>query len=181
MYQVGRSDALKSETMPKKNQSNTVTGTSKTAVDVLLAEDVNSLGQQGQIVRVKPGFARNFLLPQGLATVATEHNKRRVELHKQRVEKQHADHLLALKSLAHSISKYSVTLEAKANDEGQLYGSIGASDIAESLQGASFAVQASHIKLEGPLKQHGLYTVNVQLHESVTAELKVWVVPAAVG
>jgi len=167
--------------MPKKHRSNTVTGTSRTSVDVLLAEDVDPLGQQGQIVRVKPGFARNFLLPQGLATVATEHNKRMVELHKQRVEKQQVEHLQALKSLAHSVSKYSVTLEAKANDDGLLYGSIGASDIAASLQAASFDVQASHIRLEGPLKQHGLYTVNVQLHESVTAELKVWVVPAAVG
>ena len=170
---------MKPEIMPKKRQSNSVTGTSKTSVDVLLAEDVETLGEQGQIVRVKPGYARNYLLPHGLATVATDHNKRMVELHKQRVEKQRADQLLALKSLAHSLSKYSVTLEAKANEEGLLYGSIGSSDIADSLQAASFDVQASHIKLEGPLKQHGLYTVNVQLHESVTAELKVWVVPAA--
>lgn len=156
-----------------------VTGSTRSSVEVLLVENVEHLGTQGEIVRVKPGFARNYLVPQGLATVATDHNKRMVERHQQRVAEVEASRLRSLKDMADAIGKYSVTLEANAMEDGQLYGSIVAQDIAKSLKSASFDVSADNVRLEGPLKELGMYTVAVHLHEKVRTEVKVWVVPAA--
>ncbi|MCH8828757.1 MAG: 50S ribosomal protein L9, partial [Planctomycetes bacterium] len=81
-------------------------------------------------------------------------------------------------NLAEAIGKYSVTLEANANPDGQLYGSIVAEDISKSLKAAGYAVEPEHIQLEGPLKELGMYTIAVQLHEKVQTDVKVWVVPA---
>ena len=81
--------------------------------------------------------------------------------------------------LADTVSKYSVTLEANANEEGHLYGSILAGDISKSLKDAGYAVDVEHIRLDGPLKELGMYTVKLQLHPDVSSEVKVWVVPAS--
>lgn len=156
-----------------------VGGSSNTSVEVLLAESVEKLGQQGEIVRVKPGYARNYLLPHGLATVATANNKKMVERHKVRLAALQAERIKQLRSRADALAKYSVTLEANANDEGHLYGSILGGDIAKALAAAGHDVEAEHIRLEGPLKELGMYTVKVELHPQVKSEVKVWVVPAA--
>lgn len=152
---------------------------SRRSVELLLTEDVAALGKQGEIVQVRAGYARNFLLPQGLATVATEHNKRMVEKHRVKLADLAKERLAELKKLADAISKYSVTIEAHANEEGHLYGSIGATDISKSLRSASFDVAPDCVRLEGPLKELAMYTVKIQLHEEVATEVKVWVVPAA--
>ncbi|MBI3866693.1 MAG: 50S ribosomal protein L9 [Planctomycetia bacterium] len=152
---------------------------SRRSVELLLAEDVPALGKQGEIVQVRAGYARNYLLPQGLATVATDHNKRMVEKHRVKLEEIAKERLADLKKLADAISKYSVTIEAHANEEGHLYGSIGAADISKSLRSASFDVAPDCVRLEGPLKELAMYTVKVQLHADVATEVKVWVVPAA--
>ncbi|MGQ0635926.1 MAG: 50S ribosomal protein L9 [Planctomycetaceae bacterium] len=152
---------------------------SRRSVELLLAEDVPALGQQGEIVQVRAGYARNYLLPQGLATVATEHNKRMVEKHRERLGELTKQKLVQLKKLAEAVSKYSVTIEAHANEEGHLYGSIGAADISKSLKTAGYDVTADQVRLEGPLKELAMYTVKVQLHPEVETEVKVWVVPAA--
>src|SRR5438552_16261292 len=99
------------------------------SVELMLTEDVPALGKQGEIINVRAGYARNYLLPQGLATVATEHNKRMVEKHRVKLDELAAKKLGDLKKLGEAISKYSVTIEAQANEEGHLYGSIGAGDI----------------------------------------------------
>jgi len=152
---------------------------SRRVVELLLAEDVPALGKQGDIVEVRPGYARNFLLPQGLATVATEHNKKMVEVHRLRLAELHKQKLKQLRSLADSVSKYSVTLEANANEEGHLYGSIGANDISKALRAASFEILPDNVRLDGPLKVLGLYTVRIHLHNEVETDVKVWVVPAS--
>ncbi|HXY33486.1 MAG TPA: 50S ribosomal protein L9 [Planctomycetaceae bacterium] len=162
-----------------KGNSAAVSGSSRASIDVLLTEDVASLGSQGDIVRVKPGYARNFLLPQGLATVATEQNKQMVQKHKLRVAELQQQRLKQLRGQADAVSKYSVTLEANANKEGHLYGSIVAADISKALKSAGYSVEPDHIKLEGPLKELGMYTVRVELHAEVKTEVKVWVVPSA--
>lgn len=154
---------------------------SKRSVELLLAEDVAALGKQGEIVQVRRGYARNFLLPQGLATVATESNKRQVEKHRKNLAELAKKKIADLKKLAETISKYSVTIEAQANEEGHLYGSIGANDISKQLVAAGYAVDADHVRLEGPLKELAMYTVKIQLHPDVETEVKVWVVPAARG
>ena len=153
--------------------------TRRRSVELLLAEDVPALGRQGDIVQVRAGYARNYLLPQGLATVASEHNKRMVEKHRVKLGELAKQRLQELKKLADAISKYSVTIEAHANEEGHLYGSIGAADISKSLRGASFDVAPECVKLEGPLKELAMYTVKIQLHPEVETEVKVWVVPTA--
>ncbi|MEX1230353.1 MAG: 50S ribosomal protein L9 [Planctomycetaceae bacterium] len=159
--------------------ANNQLGVSRKTIEVLLAENVDQLGEQGEIVRVRKGYARNFLLPQGLATVATENNKRMVERHRQKLVEIQAERLKALRDQAVAISKYSVTIEANANAEGHLYGSILAHDISKSLVAAGYAIDADHIRLEGPLKELGMYTVKLELHPEVKTEVKVWVVPAA--
>src|SRR4051812_22544311 len=114
--------------MVMKGKRAGVAGSTRASIEVLLAEDVKSLGEQGDIVRVKPGYARNFLLPNGLATVATEHNKKMVERHRQKLKALQADQVKQIRNDADAISKYSVTLEANANADGHLYGSILAVD-----------------------------------------------------
>jgi large subunit ribosomal protein L9 len=165
--------------MPLKPKTRIRSKDRRGGVELLLAENVPSLGQQGDIVRVKPGYARNYLLPYGYATVATEANKRRVELHRQRQEELAAKRLKDIKKIADDVSKYSVTIEANANDQGHLYGSVLPADISKSLRSAGFPVDADHVKLEGALKELGMYTVKLHLHPEVETEVKVWVVPAA--
>lgn len=147
--------------------------------EVLLAENVTALGKQGEIVRVRPGYARNYLLPQGLATIATIQNKRRVELHKQRQEEARKNLLKSFKELAERVGKYSVTIEANANKDGHLYGSILGHEISAQLKTAGFEVAPDHVRLEGPLKETGMYTVKVHFATDIEADVKVWVVPKA--
>lgn len=165
--------------MARKKRSSGVAGTTKTSVDILLVEDVDPLGKHSEIVRVKPGYARNFLLPQGLATVASESGRRQVQRHRQRIAERKAARLAGFKQLAESVSKYSVTLEANANTEGHLYGSIVARDVSDALKAGDYPVEPDQVRLEGPLKELGMYTVRIRLHEQVETDIKVWVVPAA--
>lgn len=147
-------------------------------IELLLIQSVDHLGSQGDVVEVKAGFANNYLLPQGLATVATDHHKRMVDKHRAKLEAIEQARLAGIKQQAAEITRQSVTIEANANDEGHLYGSVGASEIIDALKTQEITLSTEQIKLEGPLKELGLYTVNVQLHPSVSTELKVWVVPA---
>jgi large subunit ribosomal protein L9 len=148
-------------------------------VQLLLIQSVDHLGKQGDIVEVKPGYASNYLLPQGLATLASDHHRRMVEKHRAKLMEIEKARLATLRGLADNIAKQSITIEANANDEGHLYGSVGPSDIAAALKQAGFTVTFDQIRLAGPLKELGLYTVKVHLHQEIEADLKVWVVPSA--
>ena len=167
--------------MPRKNRIKKIPGTRRRMSELLLAENVTSVGAQGEIVRVRAGYARNYLVPQGLATIATDENKAAVEEHKKAQAAARKDQVKSLRDLAESVGKYSVTLEAHANKEGHLYGSILAADISAQLKTANFQIEPSQVRLEGPLKETGMYTVKVQLDPEVEAEVKVWVVPKAGG
>ncbi len=147
-------------------------------IELLLIQSVEHLGRQGDVVEVRPGYANNYLLPQGLATIATDHHKRMVEKHRAKLEAIEQARLSGLRSLGDTIARQSVTIEANANDEGHLYGSVGATDIVTALKAQEIHLTPAQVKLEGPLKELGLYTVKIQLHPSVVSELKVWVVPA---
>src|SRR5436190_6252096 len=146
-------------------------------VQLLLIQSVDHLGKQGDVVTVKRGYALNYLLPQGLATVATDHHRRMVEKHRARLQEIEKARLATLRQLAEAIGKQSVTIEANANEEGHLYGSVNANEIAAALKGAGFHITTDQVRLEGPLKELGLYTVKIHLHAEIDAELKVWVVP----
>lgn len=144
----------------------------------MLIHSVDHLGKQGEVVEVRPGYAKNYLLPHGLATIATEHHKRMVEKHRAKLESIEKERLAGIRKIADDIARQSVTIEANANDEGHLYGSVGQAEIAAGLKAQGFSVSADQIKLEGALKELGLYNVAVRLHPSVETELKVWVVPS---
>jgi large subunit ribosomal protein L9 len=148
-------------------------------VELLLIHSVEDLGAQGEVVEVRRGYASNYLIPQGLATFATDHHKRMVDKHKVKLQALERARLAGLREEANEISKQSVTIEARATNEGHLYGSVGATEIAAALKNVDITVSPEHVKLEGPLKELGLYTVKIRLASEVEAELKVWVVPSA--
>jgi large subunit ribosomal protein L9 len=150
-------------------------------VQLLLIQSVDHLGKQGDVVSVKRGYALNYLLPQGLATVATGHHKRMVDKHRARLQEIEKARLASLRQLSEAIAKQSVTIEANANEEGHLYGSVNANEIAAALKAAGFHITTDQVRLEGPLKELGLYTVKIHLHAELDAELKVWVVPTVVN
>lgn len=146
-------------------------------IELLLVQSVENLGRPGDVVEVKPGYAVNYLLPYGLATIATDHHKRMVEKHRARLlELEKARHA-KLRALAEELGRLSVTIEANANDEGHLYGSVGAPEIVVSLKRQSINLHADQVRLKGPLKELGLYTVRVHLGQEIESDLKVWVVP----
>jgi large subunit ribosomal protein L9 len=147
-------------------------------VQLLLIQNVAHLGKQGDVVEVRPGYANNYLLPQGLATVATGHHRRMVEKHRAALAEIERQRLATLHDLSEALSRHSVTIEANANDEGHLYGSVGATEIVSALKQHNFTIDKDQVRLVGPLKELGLYTVKIHLHEGIDAELKVWVVPA---
>lgn len=146
-------------------------------IELLLIQSVDHLGKQGDVVSVKPGFARNYLLPQGLAAIATDHHKRMIEKHKARLQEIQNQRLAGLRTLGDQLARQSITIEANANDEGHLYGSVGAADIVAALKRNDVTVTSDQVRLKGPLKELGLYTVNIHLGHEIEAELKVWVVP----
>jgi large subunit ribosomal protein L9 len=147
-------------------------------VELLLIQAVDHVGAQGDVVEVKRGYAMNFLLPQGLATIATDHHKRMVEKHKARLQEIQNARMAGLRNLAVELGKQSITIEANANDEGHLYGSVGASEIVAALKRNEVTITADQVRLKGPLKELGLYTVNIHLGHDIEGELKVWVVPS---
>ena len=146
-------------------------------IELLLIQSVDHLGKQGDVVEVKRGYAMNFLLPQGLATMATDHHKRMVDKHRARLQAIQNERLAGLRKFADDIGKQSITIEANANDEGHLYGSVGAADIVKALKQQGHTLTADQVRLKGPLKELGLYTVLIHLGQEIEGELKVWVVP----
>ncbi len=135
------------------------------------------LGQAGDLVKVRPGFARNYLVPQGLATFATQSNLRMVEKHRQRLKELEAARRADLQSLAAQIAQRSLTIEANANAEGHLYGSVNAEQIAAALRNEGFPIDPENVRIEGPLKELGLYSIKLHLAQDIASEVKLWVVP----
>jgi large subunit ribosomal protein L9 len=146
-------------------------------IELLLIQSVDHLGKQGDVVAVRRGFAMNYLLPQGLATVATEHHKRMVDKHKARLQAIQNQRLAGLRQVAEQLAKQSITIEANANDEGHLYGSVGAIEIVKALKQHDITITPDQVRLKGPLKELGLYTVLIHLGQEIEGDLKVWVVP----
>ncbi len=147
-------------------------------IELLLVQTVEHLGRQGDVVEVRPGYAHNYLLPQGLATIASEHHKRMVEKHRAQLAEVEKARLADLQAAANRLASQAVTIEANANDEGHLYGSVGAVEIVNALKRNNITVAQDQVRLTGPLKELGLYTVKVHVGHEIDAELKVWVVPS---
>ena len=146
-------------------------------MQVLLTHAVPHFGQPGDLVKVRPGFARNYLLPQGLATFATPNNLRVVEKHRERLRQLDIARRADLVNLGAQIAQRSITIEANANAEGHLYGSVNADQIAAALAADNFPIETENVRIEGPLKELGLYTIKLHLGQDVNTEVKLWVVP----
>jgi large subunit ribosomal protein L9 len=145
-------------------------------MDVILREDVEKLGAAGDVVTVKDGYARNYLLPRGLAYPATDGNKRRLAAEqKSRVRRADAE-VARAGELATRLEAVSLSFTMKAGEGDKLFGSVTSADIAERLKGEGFEVDKKTVELHEPIKALGVYKVPVRLHADVKPEIRVWVV-----
>lgn len=148
----------------------------KTTIQIVLQDDVEHLGRCGELVRVKPGYARNYLLPRGLAAVATRGSVAQIE-HARAVALKRAAKLSAdAQSAAAKLSTVTVEITAKAGESGKLFGSVGAKDIAAALEAKGVEVDRKKIALDEPIKDLGEHDVTIKLGYEVTATIKVTVV-----
>src|SRR5580692_4172785 len=145
-------------------------------MDVILREDVEKLGTRGQLVKVAPGYARNFLLPNKMAVAATESNKKIVEQERQAYLRREAKVESEAAELAKLVGAVSITISQKAGENDQLFGSVTSKDIAEALEKQGYTIERRKIVLEEPIKTLGEFKVPVKLHREVTAEVTVHVV-----
>lgn len=145
-------------------------------MEVILRQAVENLGHPGDIVDVSAGFGRNYLLPRGLAYAATSGNKKRIEQEKQRLDAAEASRRGAAETVAERLGQVSLTFSARVGDEGKLFGSVTAADIAHQLEAQGFTVEKRQVDLHEPIRALGIYRVPIRLHADVRPEVKVWVI-----
>ena len=146
-------------------------------MEVILLQKVANLGNVGDRVKVRSGFGRNYLLPQGKATLATPDNVARFEARRAELERLAREHLSSAGERAAALKDFKLTIHAKAGTEGKLFGSIGTSDIAEACTRAGFNVERSEVRLpSGPLRMVGEHTVNLHLYADIDVPLQVAIV-----
>ena len=145
-------------------------------MEVILNKDVEKIGRKGEVVRVKEGYARNFLFPHNLAKPATEASLKKLEQEKQARSAQSAKAKEESIQIKKRLGELSLTIGALTQGEEKLYGSISAFDISEALKEEGFSIDKSNIGLVEPIKSLGIYEVPVKLHPEVTAVVKLWVV-----
>ena len=145
-------------------------------MEVILREEVDNLGRRGDLVKVAPGYARNFLLPKRLAVAATESNKKIVEQERQAHLRREAKEVSEAQDLAKLMSSASVTIAQKAGENDHLFGSVTVGDIATALEKQGYTIDRKKVHLDEPIKQLGDFKVSVRLHREVTIEVPVHVV-----
>ena len=145
-------------------------------MEVILRQAVDTLGHTGDIVKVSAGFARNYLLPRGIAYEATPGNKKRLEQERVRLEAAEGERRGAASELATKIEQVSLTFSARVGEEGKLFGSVTTADIAHELEKQGIHVEKRQIDLHEPIKALGVYRVPVRLHADVKPEVRVWVI-----
>lgn len=145
-------------------------------MEVILRQSIENLGHPGDVVAVSAGYARNYLLPRGLAYEATTGNKRRLERERSKLEAAEGERRTAAQELAGRIEGVSLTFSARVGDEGKLFGSVTSADIVQQLESQGIQVEKRQIDLHEPIKALGVYRVPVKLHPEVKPEIKVWVI-----
>jgi large subunit ribosomal protein L9 len=150
--------------------------TTKRTVSVLLLEDREHLGEVGDIVDVKPGYARNYLLPSGIGTLPTANALQMVERAKQVAAAERAKRVAEMAELATALADKSITLEERASEEGHLFGSVSASTIVEALAADGLVITEKMVDLPEHIKELGIFNVPVKVSPDQTVELRVWVV-----
>ncbi len=143
---------------------------------ILLRQDYQGLGEAGSVLTVKDGFARNFLIPQGVAFMATDQNQKRFENDQKQKSWKKAKEKNQAEELAKKLENISCTISVQVGEEDKLFGSVTSQNIADALKAQGVEVDKRKILLEEPIKSLGIYSVDVKLHEAVKAAVKVWVV-----
>src|SRR4051812_42655427 len=146
-------------------------------VKLLLKESIKNVGRVGDVVEVSPGYARNYLLPHDLAVHPTPGNVKKIEERRKEIEKQERERREQQAALIKTLEGVEVTLERRANEQGHLFGSVSATDIAKALQGQGYNIEPDDINLPGKLDRIEKYTVQVKFAEDLAVDIKVWVAP----
>jgi large subunit ribosomal protein L9 len=145
-------------------------------MEVILRHAVENLGKPGEVVKVKNGYARNYLLPRNLAYEATPGNLKRIQQERDRLEAAENQRRGAASDIATKLEQVSLTFSARVGEEGKLFGSVTAADIAQQLEQQGFHIEKRQIDLHEPIKTLGVYRVPVRLHADVKPEIRVWVI-----
>jgi large subunit ribosomal protein L9 len=146
-------------------------------MNVILLENVENLGSIGDLVKVKPGYGRNYLLPQGKAALATPENMKEIEARRAELEKAAAEELAAAKTRAGQIEGMELVISANAGPEGKLFGSVGPIDIADAFEKVQVEIERSEVRMpEGPIQELGEFTIGVHLHPEVDVDVVLRVV-----
>ena len=146
-------------------------------MEIILLETIDRLGGLGDMVNVRPGFARNYLLPKGKAKLATAENIAEIEAHRAELEKHEADMLKAAKARAEQLNDLEITISAKSGGEGKLFGSITNANITEAINEKGIEAEKSEIRMpEGPIRLAGEYDIDLHLHAEVNATIKLTII-----
>ena len=145
-------------------------------MEVILRQSVEKLGSPGDVVKVSNGYARNYLLPRGIAVIATEGNKKQIEAQRQRLEAAEDSRREQAQSQATTLEQVSLTFSARVGEEGKLFGSVTSGDIVQQLEALGHKVEKRQVDLHEPIKALGVYRVPIRLHADVKPEIKVWVI-----
>jgi large subunit ribosomal protein L9 len=145
-------------------------------MEIILRQAVENLGKTGDVVNVKPGYARNYLLPHGLAYEATPGNLKRIQQERDRLEAAENDRRGTAQGLAEKLEQVSLTFSARVGEEGKLFGSVTAADITQQLEAQGYHIEKRQIDLHEPIKALGVYRVPIRLHADVKPEVRVWVI-----
>jgi len=145
-------------------------------MEIILRQGVENLGKPGYVVNVKAGYARNYLLPHGLAYEATPGNLKRIQQERDRLEAAENERRAGAQGIAEKLEQVSLTFSARVGEEGKLFGSVTATDIAQQLESQGFHIEKRQIDLHEPIKALGVYRVPVRLHADVKPEIRVWVI-----
>jgi len=149
-------------------------------IEVLLRRDIKTLGNRGEVVKVRKGYARNYLFPQKLALLPTKDGLLELEREKKRLVRSEVEMVGNLKELSSKIESASCTIEVKANEEGILFGSVSPQTIIDALAKENVVgIKEEMIKLETPIKELGVYRVKIELHSEISATCRLWVVEEA--
>ena len=146
-------------------------------MQVILLEKIDNLGNLGDMVKVKPGYGRNFLVPSGKAVYATDENRAKFETHRAELEQAAAKVLAAAKERQEALTGMTVTIAVKVGDEGKLFGSVGTVDISEAVTNSGVKISKQEVRLPaGPIRQTGDYTIDLHLHPEVNAQVQIVIV-----
>src|ERR1044071_1314292 len=147
-------------------------------MEIILRQAVENLGSPGDVVKVKSGYARNYLLPHGVAFEATPGNLKRIQQERDRLEAAENERRAAAQSQAEKLEQVHVTFSARVGDEGKLFGSLTPADVPQQLEAQGFHIEKRQIDLHEPIKALGVYRIPIRLHADVKPEIRVWVIKA---